>query len=340
MSKAIVYRSGQLYKEEIEESGSPNSLRVLQTGVCGSDRHILAQRLGDGPFVIGHEVVGIVDKLDHPELLLGDSVQLGDRVIVAPGINCGKCRNCIMKRKYCSNRFVYGFTPFASPERNGSFAETMELRAGTKLFKVPDAMSDDQASFAEIMACAVGAIEKITDAANLSDLGKVVVLGAGPAGLCVYTAAKFYGMDVHLYDINHEALAFAQRIGSLQIVESLEGLEGVSAVIDCAGSAPAFTQAVELVDIGGIVIEFGAFVPAAAPASFPFWLICQKDLTIRGISETYDRNFPVALRILQESPIQLEQLFTERIPLDELDRIVQCLEKPSIGKAVVVSNLR
>ena len=80
-------------------------IRVLRTGICGTDQHIYnwdewAQKTIPVPLVIGHEFVGeIVD--------VGSNVtdyRKGEIVSGEGHIVCGRCRNCMAGRYHmCAN---------------------------------------------------------------------------------------------------------------------------------------------------------------------------------------------------------------------------------------------
>ena len=97
---AIAKRSTEPKDLAIEERASvepsPGELlvRVIATGICGSDLHMYAGHGGYGwvnyPLVLGHEVTGVVatsraDGYDH---------LVGERVVVNPYKPCGVCEYC------------------------------------------------------------------------------------------------------------------------------------------------------------------------------------------------------------------------------------------------------
>jgi threonine 3-dehydrogenase len=71
-------------------------IRVLATGICGTDLHIFewdawAQKTIPVPLVIGHEFVGEIVET-------GSNVtdfEIGDRVSGEGHVVCGRCRNCL-----------------------------------------------------------------------------------------------------------------------------------------------------------------------------------------------------------------------------------------------------
>src|SRR5699024_788028 len=67
-------------------------VRMLVTGVCGSDVHAAA---GRHPFVPlpyhpGHEVVGVIDEVGRDVT----TFRTGDRVTVEPTLPCWACKMC------------------------------------------------------------------------------------------------------------------------------------------------------------------------------------------------------------------------------------------------------
>ena len=83
-------------------------VRVLQTGVCGTDLHLHSGGFDAVyPLVPGHEVVGVVDRL-------GAAVPrfaVGEQVTVNPNVPCGHCDYCRAGRLIlCANGLGLGTT--------------------------------------------------------------------------------------------------------------------------------------------------------------------------------------------------------------------------------------
>src|ERR1700739_4005143 len=93
-------------------------IRVLRTGICGTDLHIeswneWAQETIHPPLVVGHEFVGEVAALGEGV----ESVYVGELVGAEGHIVCGKCRNCMAgRRALCANNGGIGV------ERGGAVA--------------------------------------------------------------------------------------------------------------------------------------------------------------------------------------------------------------------------
>jgi threonine 3-dehydrogenase len=76
-------------------------IRVLRTGICGTDVHIYkwdewAQKTIPVPMTIGHEFVGRIEKV-------GSNVAgfaPGELVSGEGHVVCGRCRNCLAGRRH------------------------------------------------------------------------------------------------------------------------------------------------------------------------------------------------------------------------------------------------
>ena len=126
--KALYKRAAEPGLELVERpdptAGSREVLvRVLRTGICGTDLHIdtwdsWANDAVDAPLVPGHEFCGEV-------VALGDGVhdvRVGDLVSGEGHVVCGTCRNCRAGRRHlCIRPSSLGVN------RDGAFAEYVVL---------------------------------------------------------------------------------------------------------------------------------------------------------------------------------------------------------------------
>ena len=95
-------------------------VRVMRTGICGTDLHILAwdssaQAMCDTvPFTPGHEFYGEIVEVGAEVT----DVRVGDRVSGEGHVVCGTCRNCRAGRLQMCIR-----TRSVGVQRDGAFAE-------------------------------------------------------------------------------------------------------------------------------------------------------------------------------------------------------------------------
>ena len=126
--KALVKSKSQpgLWLEDIAapEIGINDVLiRVLRTGICGTDVHIYkwdewAQKTIPVPMAIGHEFVGRIEAVGSNvvDFFPGDMVSGEGHVV------CGRCRNCFAGRRHLCAR-----TMGVGVNRPGAFAEYIAL---------------------------------------------------------------------------------------------------------------------------------------------------------------------------------------------------------------------
>src|SRR5208283_2012358 len=102
----------------------------------------------------------------------------------------------------------------------------------------------------------------------------VVVLGAGPLGMCFLMKARMLGAgNIIAMDLSDYRLNFAKRLGAdyvvnaatssaaerLQMVRDLTNGRGADMVIECAGVPQAVPEALDMLRIGGLLVEAGNF---------------------------------------------------------------------------------
>ena len=126
--KALVKAKAEpgLWLQDIPEPGigiNDVLIRVLKTGICGTDLHIYnwdawAQKTIPVPMAVGHEFIGRIEKVGsnvndfHP----------GDLVSGEGHVTCGRCRNCMAGRRH-----LCAHTQGVGVNRQGAFAELVAL---------------------------------------------------------------------------------------------------------------------------------------------------------------------------------------------------------------------
>lgn len=228
--KALCWEGvNKLAVEEVPDPAIHNDqdviVKVRATATCGSDLHLLggyipAMRAGD---VIGHEFLGEVVEA-------GPQVQrhkVGDRVVVASFIGCGRCWYCARGEwSLCDNSntnpglaqllwgyetgAVYGYSHAMGGFR-GSHAEYARVPfADYGAFPVPDGVDDASAVFASDAAPTgwMGA-----DLGGVKPGDVVAVWGSGGVGQMAARAAVLLGAaKVIVIDRIPERLAMAEQV--------------------------------------------------------------------------------------------------------------------------------
>ncbi|MGH9106042.1 MAG: alcohol dehydrogenase catalytic domain-containing protein, partial [Acidimicrobiales bacterium] len=189
-------------------------VRVLRTGICGSDLHIeswddWAQHHVRPPLVIGHEFVGEIVALgeDVQELATGDLVS-GEGHLV-----CGRCRNCMAGR-----RVLCAKTRGVGIDRDGAFADYVALPAGN-LWRHGAGIDLDVAAIFDPFGNAVHT------ALAFPVLGEdVLITGAGPIGIMASLVCRRAGArNVVITDVSEFRLDLARKLGVTRAVQAALG---------------------------------------------------------------------------------------------------------------------
>jgi threonine 3-dehydrogenase len=233
-------------------------VRVLRTGICGTDLHIeswdhWAAGAIRPPLVPGHEFSGIVVELGDGV----ESVKVGDLVSAEGHVVCGICRNCRAGRRHMCIR-----TSSIGVDRDGAFAEYVVVPAGN-LWVHPAGMDPDLAAIFDPLGNAVHT------ALAFPLVGEdVLVTGAGPIGLMAARIAQHVGArHVMVTDVNPSRLELARSMG----IEALDvsqhriadawsdlGLsEGFDVGLEISGQPSALTEMLENLNHGGKVALLG-----------------------------------------------------------------------------------
>src|SRR5438477_8415586 len=185
-------------------------VRVLKTGICGTDVHIYnwdawAQKTIPVPMVIGHEFVGTIVEI-------GSNVKdfrVGDVVSGEGHVVCGRCRNCLAGRRHlCKDTQGIGVN------RPGAFAEYLSLPMTNVWGHDPHIARDVQAIFDPFG-------NAVHTALSFELLGEdVLITGAGPIGCMAAAIAKHAGArHVVVTDLNPYRLELARRMGATVAVD-------------------------------------------------------------------------------------------------------------------------
>ncbi|HEX6340362.1 L-threonine 3-dehydrogenase [Umezawaea sp.] len=179
-------------------------VRVLRTGICGTDLHIdswddWAARTVEAPLVLGHEFVGEVVEIGTAV----NGVRVGDLVSGEGHLVCGTCRNCKAGRRHlCANTRGLGV------HVDGAFAQYAVLPQ-ENAWVHRNKVDLDVAAIFDPFGNAVHT------ALSFPVIGEdVLITGAGPIGIMAAAVAKHAGArNVVITDISEHRLDIARKVG-------------------------------------------------------------------------------------------------------------------------------
>ena len=324
--KALVYHGpGQRAWDSVPDPSilAPTDaiVRIESSTICGTDLHILK---GDVPAVkpgtiLGHEAVGTIVEVGAAVT----TVEQGDRVIVSCITSCGRCRFC-KEAKYglCSGGGGWIFGHLI----DGLQAEFARVPfADTSLYKVPDALSDEQVLFlADILPTAyeVGVLNGRVEPGDT-----IAVVGAGPIGLATIMTAQLHTpgriIAIDLSDARLEkALEFGAdvtinngREDAVAKVMELTGGLGADVAIEAVGVPQTFELCAELIRPGGRLANVGVHGECVTLHLEKLWI---RDVLITtGLVDANTTS--KLLRLIEGGRLDPTVFATHRFPLADVE---------------------
>jgi L-iditol 2-dehydrogenase len=312
-------------------------VRIRATGICGSDL-MEWYRIKKAPLVLGHEIAGeIVD--------IGDGVKdfsVGERVFASHHVPCGRCRYCLAgHQSVCDLLRTTHFDPGGFSE----FVRVPEINVQLGTFRLPDAITFDEGSFIEPLACVVRAQRF----ARLSAGETVLVIGSGISGLLHIQLARARGAErIIATDINDFRLQAATRFGADAIIRGTEDVplkvrelnDGRLAdlVIVCTGAMPAIQQAVKSIDRGGTLLFF-APTAAGVDVSIPLFDFWRDEISIITSYAGSGTDLVEAIDLIRSRQVCVADMITHRLPLAETGRGFQLTASGQDSIKVIIDPL-
>ncbi|MGH3864508.1 L-threonine 3-dehydrogenase [Actinokineospora sp.] len=309
-------------------------LRVLRTGICGTDLHIdtwdeWAAKTIKAPLTLGHEFVGEVVEIGAAVT----KVKVGDLVSGEGHLVCGTCRNCRAGRRHlCANTIGLGV------HTNGAFAEYAVLPESNAWVHNHQIDLDVAAIFDPFG-------NAVHTALSFPVLGEdVLITGAGPIGLMAAAVAKHAGArHVVITDISEARLELARKIGvnvaldvSSTPVSAVYGelnmTEGFDVGMEMSGQPSALREMIGNMTHGGRIAMLG--LPAKEIA-IDWSAVVLKMLTIKGIygREMFETWY--AMSVLLQAGLDLSPVITHRFHHTEHKAAFDTARGGKCGKVIM-----
>ena len=327
----------------IPEIGNREALlRVISTGICGTDMRIYHgahRKYPPGTTRIpGHEVVGEIVQVGKNV----SEVAIGEKIFFAPNTGCGHCQQCISGRNnLCADYDAPGIT------YDGSFAEYMRIPEKAilqgNIFPLGDRIDPAAAALTEPFACVL----RGQDALHIQPGESVLIIGAGPIGIMHVLLARFRGAgkvmvseinpgrlaQVADFDVDHAINPIQDDLPSIIAQETHR--RGVDVVIVAAPSHKPQEQALELASIGGRINFFGGLPKDRPTISFDSNLVHYKELLVTGTTACSTEDCRRAVEIINTGRIDLSKLIGARYPLKEAVAAFHLMDKGEALKVIL-----
>ena len=171
-------------------------VRVTMSTICRSDIHSYeGRRPSPCPGILGHEIIGIIEEIGEgiDRDMRGDPLKVGDRITWSEYFFDGQCyyREVLDLPQKCHGVRKYGHDlAEQDPHFLGGFAEYCYILPGTWILRLPDDLSDEEAT---PLNCGVATMASVTEAAEIALGDAVVIQGLGLLGLYGAAMAKARG---------------------------------------------------------------------------------------------------------------------------------------------------
>jgi threonine 3-dehydrogenase len=309
-------------------------IRVLRTGICGTDVHIYnwdewSQRTIRVPMAIGHEFVGRIEAVGSnvSDFFPGDIVSGEGHVV------CGRCRNC-----FAGRRHLCAHTQGVGVNRPGAFAEYIALPM-TNIWRHHEGIDLDVAAIFDPFGNAVHT------ALSFPVLGEdVLITGAGPIGIMAAAVARHAGARYTVItDLNPYRLELAAKLGVTravnvrektlpQVQKELGMTEGFDVGLEMSGNPAGFRDMLASMSHGAKIAMLG--IPSGEMA-IDWHTVIFNMLTIKGIygREMYETWYKMS--VMLQSGLDISPVITHRFPYTEFEKGFEVMSSGNSGKVIL-----
>jgi len=296
-------------------------IRVHACGVCRTDLHIVDGELPNPklPLVLGHQIVGAVEKLGPDAHLFA----VGDRVGVPwLGSSCGRCKYCASEREnLCADARYTGY------QIDGGFAESC---AADERFVFPIPRSFDDVRAAPLLC---GGLIGYRAYRMTGDAQTIGFYGFGSAAHMLAQVANYQGRRVFAFvrPGDDRAASFARELGAAWAGPSdASPPEPLDAAIIFAPVGALVPAALRAVAPGGVVVCAG--IHMSDVPSFPYSLLWHERV-LRSVANLTRRDGEEFLALAAGADLRTK---TVTYPLEEANDALSDLRDGSFtGSAVI-----
>jgi threonine 3-dehydrogenase len=314
-------------------------IRVLTTGICGTDLHIQswdswAQGIIEAPLIPGHEFYGEVVEAGEDVR----DVKVGDRVSGEGHVVCGICRNCRAgRRQMCIHTVSVGV------QRDGAFAEYVVIPE-TNVWVHHDASVTPE----------LGAIfdpfgNAVHTALSFPLVGEdVLITGAGPIGLMAIAVARHAGArKIAITDVSRPRLELARHLGADLAIDvsttrvrdaqrDLGMREGFDIGMEMSGHPGALPEMIDNMNHGGRIAMLGL---PSQDIIIDWGKVVTHMLTLKGIygREMYETWYAMSA-MLSSNPVlhaAISAVVTDTLPAAQWEKGFDLARSGTGGKVVL-----
>ena len=324
--KAMMYRGPE--KFGLEDVTVPNILqpddvigKVILSTISGIDIHIVHGDMPNVryPLIVGHEFCAEIVETGPTVKRL----KAGDRVVVSCVAFCGECRHCRQGLHARCERASYGSFGIYGPE--GCQAEFVRMpSADNYCCKIPESLTPQDVLFCgDILPAGYYGAQMV----DIQPGETVVVVGAGPVGLCAMTSARLWQpAQIIAVDTTQSRLEAALKAGVAdralnpakddvtEIIRDLTDGIGADKTIECAGMQQTFDIAFNAVRGGGKMSTVSIY---EKPVTVPLNKVWAVNMSLSWGFAPIDL-IPKLIKLIEKGRINTSFLCTHKAPLNDI----------------------
>ncbi len=359
-AKAAVYEAPNtpfILKEYPLRAAKPREVlvRVTMSTICRSDIHSYeGHRPNPCPGILGHEIIGIVEEIGAgiDKDMRGDPLKVGDRITWSEYFFDGGCyyRDVLDMPQKCNGVRKYGHDlATEDPHFLGGFAEYCYILPGTWILKLPDDLSDEEAT---PLNCGVATMASVTEAAEIRLGDAVVIQGLGLLGLYGAAMAKARGARCVIgLDAVASRLEIARKFGADHVIDIGRGSaksvidevrklcrpDGADAVIEVCGVPDVIVQGLQMLRVGGRYV-LGGLVNPNANVTIDANVLLRRWITMRGIHNYHPRHLIQALDFVMANRkrFPFKDIVDSKFALKDLDIAFKRASERTVLRAAIV----
>ena len=330
-------------------------VRITMSTICRSDIHSYeGHRPNPCPGILGHEIIGIIEQIGEgiEQDLRGDRLAIGDRVTwteyFADGPSYYRDVHDMPHKAPGLRKYGHDLVE-DDPHFLGGFADYCYILPGTGILKLPDTLSDEEAT---PLNCGVATMVSATEAADIGVGDTVVVQGLGLLGIYGCAIAKARGAArVIALDAVPARARLAKRFGAdvTLDVATMSGAERIAAVrqhappdgpdvvIEVCGVASVVPEGIQMLRIGGRYVLAGLVNPDSHFTVDGNDLI-RKWITLKGIHNYHPRHLVQALDFVMANRdrFPFKEIVDSRFALHQLSEAFEQASNHSVMRAAIV----
>jgi glucose 1-dehydrogenase len=348
--KAITVEPGTANSVRLEERPEPPPdpasllVQMVELGVCGTDREIVAGSYGWAPpgnkrLVLGHESLGrVLEAPDTSDFSPGDLV-VG--IVRRPDpVPCPAC--AAGEWDMCRNGF---YTERGIKAVDGYGAERFRLEPDYAVKVLPAlGASGVLLEPASVLAKAWDHIERIGRRTKSWRPKSALITGAGPVGLLAALMAVQRGLELHVLDLAESGPkpGLVAALGGTYHARDLPKDLDADITIECTGAPQLVIDVMCRAGGNGIVcltgVSTGGRTIAFDPGNFNRSMVLQNDVVFGSVNANRRHYEAGAAALAAADPAWLASLITRRVPLarwaeaferrDEDIKVVLMFEEP------------